>query len=239
MEAMKDAFAGADVSSYDADLSRGLRLSGENKEFFAQGRLAVLARRLTVHGGSAPLRILDYGCAAGETTLLLADRWPAAQITGVDTSESLIGEARGKIRGSRCAFRVLSELPADAVFDLIYCNGVFHHVAPRERADVLAWIRRHLAPGGFFALWENNSWNPGTRWIMSRVPLTPFLRAALEALPGAIIIATVVPLAVRGGLSAWIGVASAALAMIVIRKDIAALAAGMGAVIIARALGFP
>ena len=61
-------------------------------------------------------------------------------------------------------------------------------------------------------------------WIMSRVPLTPFLRAALEALPGAIIIATVVPLAVRGGLSAWIGVASAALAMIVIRKDIAALA---------------
>lgn len=75
-------------------------------------------------------------------------------------------------------------------------------------------------------------------WIMSRVPLTPFLRAALEALPGAIIIATVVPLAVRGGLSAWIGVASAALAMIVIRKDIAALAAGMGAVIIARALGF-
>lgn len=76
-------------------------------------------------------------------------------------------------------------------------------------------------------------------WIMSRMPLTPFLRAALEALPGAIIIATVVPLAVRGGLSAWIGVASAALAMIVIRKDIAALAAGMGAVIIARALGFP
>ena len=76
MEAMKDAFAGADVSSYDADLSRGLRLSGENKEFFAQGRLAVLARRLTVHGGLAPLRILDYGCAAGETTLLLADRWP-------------------------------------------------------------------------------------------------------------------------------------------------------------------
>ena len=76
-------------------------------------------------------------------------------------------------------------------------------------------------------------------WIMSRVPLTPFLRAALEALPGAIIIATVVPLAVRGGLSAWIGVASAALAMIVIRKDIAALAGGMGAVIIGRALGFP
>jgi hypothetical protein len=25
-------------------------------------------------------------------------------------------------------------------------------------------------PGGVFALWENNPWNPGTRYIMSRVP---------------------------------------------------------------------
>ncbi len=74
-------------------------------------------------------------------------------------------------------------------------------------------------------------------WIMNRVPLTPFLRAALEALPGAIIIATVVPLAVRGGLSAWIGIASAAAVMILVRKDIAALATGMGTVILVRALG--
>lgn len=74
-------------------------------------------------------------------------------------------------------------------------------------------------------------------WIMNRVPLTPFLRAALEALPSAIIIATVVPLAARGGLSAWIGIAAAAAVMITVRKDIAALAAGMGAVVLVRALG--
>jgi hypothetical protein len=28
-----------------------------------------------------------------------------------------------------------------------------------------------LRPGGFFAFWENNPWNPGTRWIMSRTPI--------------------------------------------------------------------
>jgi hypothetical protein len=27
-----------------------------------------------------------------------------------------------------------------------------------------------MAPGGTFALWENNSWNPGARWVMSRIP---------------------------------------------------------------------
>ncbi len=28
-----------------------------------------------------------------------------------------------------------------------------------------------LRPGGYFAFWENNPWNPGTRWIMSRTPI--------------------------------------------------------------------
>lgn len=167
---MNDVFSGADVSSYDEDLNRGLSLSGENKAFFAQSRLAVLARHLAVHGDDAPLRILDYGCAAGETTQMLAERWPAAQITGVDPSQSLIAEACGKIRADRCSFQILADLPADREFDLIYCNGVFHHIAPAERAGALAWVARHLALGGFFALWENNCWNPGTRWIMSRVP---------------------------------------------------------------------
>lgn len=75
-------------------------------------------------------------------------------------------------------------------------------------------------------------------WIMSQVPLTPFIRAALEALPGAIIVSTVVPLAMREGIDAWLGIAMAAAAMIVIRKDIAALGLGAAAVIAARQFGF-
>jgi len=27
-----------------------------------------------------------------------------------------------------------------------------------------------LKPGGLFAFWENNPWNPGTRIVMSRIP---------------------------------------------------------------------
>jgi uncharacterized membrane protein len=76
-------------------------------------------------------------------------------------------------------------------------------------------------------------------WIMGRVPLTPFVRATLEALPGTIVVSTVVPLAVRGGLSAWIGLACAAATMILVRKDIAALAVGLAGVMLVRALGIP
>ena len=38
-----------------------------------------------------------------------------------------------------------------------------------ERAQVVTYIARALRPGGLFALWENNPWNPGTRYVMSRI----------------------------------------------------------------------
>lgn len=164
-----DAFAGVDGRSYDEDLARGLSLSGETRDFFACGRLAALAEQLDRFGISPPARILDYGCAAGETTALLAKRWPQAQVVGVDTSSSLIAEAKRRNDSARCTFRAIADVPAGEPFELIYCNGVFHHVVPGERAGVLAWIRSRLASGGAFSLWENNGWNPGVRWIMSRV----------------------------------------------------------------------
>jgi hypothetical protein len=39
-----------------------------------------------------------------------------------------------------------------------------------ERAMALEIFRRALKPSGFFAFWENNPWNLGTRIVMSRIP---------------------------------------------------------------------
>ena len=50
----------------------------------------------------------------------------------------------------------------------MYCNGVFHHIPPAAVGAVAA-VRAALRPGGF-SLWENNPWNPGTRYVMSRIP---------------------------------------------------------------------
>lgn len=132
-----DAFAGVDGNSYDEDLARGLSLSGENRDFFARGRLAALSSQLAKQGAVPPTRILDYGCAAGETTEMLAECWPQAQVLGVDTSASLIAEARRRNRSARCSFWFMSDLSADRQFDLVYCNGVFHHVEPAARAGAL------------------------------------------------------------------------------------------------------
>jgi len=44
----------------------------------------------------------------------------------------------------------------------------------------VGYILRCLRPGGVFALWENNPWNPGARYVMAHcafdrnaAPLTP------------------------------------------------------------------
>ncbi len=53
-------------------------------------------------------------------------------------------------------------------FDLAYCNGVFHHIAPGQRLEALALIHGALCAGGLFSFWENNPWSPATRYVMSR-----------------------------------------------------------------------
>lgn len=163
-------FQEANLASYDTDLHRGLALSGENKSFFAQGRIAWLARRLQQLNVPQPQTILDFGCGAGDTALLLCRQWPSSRVIGVDPSVSLLEEARKMAEGTCCQFLLPEEVAEKPLFDLVYCNGVFHHIPPKERLAALQWIRTRLQPGGFFSFWENNPWNPAARWVMRRIP---------------------------------------------------------------------
>ena len=78
----------------------------------------------------------------------------------------------------------------------------------------------------------------GGYWLIGRINIGPRLRKMLDALPGAIIAATIAPLLVHGGLSALCAVTAALLAMMALRNDFAAVAAGLGAAALARAAGF-
>jgi uncharacterized membrane protein len=74
--------------------------------------------------------------------------------------------------------------------------------------------------------------------LMSRVRLTPPIERALRALPGSIVVATVLPIAIKAGLPAFIGLATALLTMSFTRHEVPALLAGLLAVSLARAFGF-
>jgi uncharacterized membrane protein len=72
--------------------------------------------------------------------------------------------------------------------------------------------------------------------LMKWVPVTPRLRAMLDTLPGAVVVATVLPLVLRDGVPATLAVLVAVAVMAFVRNDFVAVACGIGAVALARAL---
>jgi SAM-dependent methyltransferase len=159
-----DAFA----DNYDEALAMGLSLTGESKEFYAAGRVRWLAKRLA--SKKWPVRaVMDFGCGTGSGVPFLFDGLGARLVHGVDVSAASLETARAAHTRDGTTFSLIEE-KIGPMFDLAFCNGVFHHIPVAERHSAAAYVHEALVPGGFFALWENNPWNPGTRFIMSRVP---------------------------------------------------------------------
>jgi SAM-dependent methyltransferase len=171
-----DAYA----TGYHTALDKGLSLSGEDSAFFARGRVDWLRQRLAQLGHPAAT-VLDYGCGTGSTVPLLLELPGVQRIIATDASAALLETATGEHHDDRVSFVPLST-PLTGVADLAYCNGVFHHIAPAHRTSAVAFVARALRPGGVFAFWENNPWNPGTRMIMRRIP---FDRDAVMLTPAA------------------------------------------------------
>ena len=187
-----DSFA----STYEADLDQALSVSGENKDFFAEGRVKWLAHRLQRLDFN-PASALDYGCGIGGTAVLLRDLLRVSSVIGLDVSARSVELAHSHHQKDGIRFFTFEQYAPSGEIDLAYCNGVFHHIPVAERDQAIQYIFRALRPGGLFALWENNPWNPGTRWVMSRcsfdrnaITLTPSETAKLSQRNGFQVIRT-------------------------------------------------
>ncbi|MCS7034942.1 MAG: methyltransferase domain-containing protein, partial [Phycisphaerae bacterium] len=136
-----DAYA----EDYDAALQQGLRVTGEGKEYYAQGRVDFL--RQVLPSSALPVRsILDFGCGVGSATPYLLRAFSPQLIEGVDVSPKSIEVATRQHGSDRVRFRLLGDSPSGE-FDLAFVNGVFHHIPPADRDQALGWIFRALRPG--------------------------------------------------------------------------------------------
>jgi trans-aconitate 2-methyltransferase len=84
---------------------------------------------------SRPLRIVDLGCGPGNSAEVIAQRWPEAAITGIDSSPAMIETARAARPG--CEWRA-GDIADWAVssrecFDVVFSNAalqwVGHHAS--------------------------------------------------------------------------------------------------------------
>lgn len=74
-------------------------------------------------------------------------------------------------------------------------------------------------------------------WLMRYVPVTPRVRRMLDALPGSIIAAAVLPAVAQGGIVAVLAVLAAMASMWLTRSDFVAVITGMGIAALARFAG--
>ena len=109
-----------------------------------------LLARVPLADLSSAARVVDLGCGPGNSTELLVQRFPKAQVTGIDTSKAMLASARERLPGT--AFEqgdIATWVPAVAP-DLIYANAALQWVAGHE--TLVPRLFSLLAPGGVLAI---------------------------------------------------------------------------------------
>ena len=161
------------AGQYDEELNKGISITGETKEYFAEQRLAWVAQRMAALG-IHPRSALDFGCGTGGATPYFFSAFPSLErLVGLDPSPSSlkVAQAAAQRQGLNAQFfaSAAEALAVSPPVDFAFCNGVFHHIPLTSRATALAEVRALLTPGAWFAFSENNPWNPMMRYAMSRI----------------------------------------------------------------------
>jgi len=96
-----------------------------------------------------PRRVADLGCGPGNSTALLAARWPQADLEGVDNSPQMLAEARASGVKARWTQADVALWNPAAPCDVVFSNATLQWVG--DHASLLPRLMAHLAPDGIFA----------------------------------------------------------------------------------------
>jgi trans-aconitate 2-methyltransferase len=99
---------------------------------------------------AAPMTVVDLGCGAGNVTAILRQRFPDADIVGVDGSESMLAKARAA--AAHCTFEQADffQWQPRHKLDLIYSNAALQWVD--RHSTLFPRLLSYLAPGGVLAV---------------------------------------------------------------------------------------
>lgn len=113
---------------------------------------------------AAPAVVYDLGCGPGEVTRILAERWPAATVYGIDNSPEMLQKATAEPSRIRwIEGDIATWVPAEPP-DLIYSNATLHWVP--EHASLFPRLAGLLEPGGVLAVQMPMSWDAMSHRLM-------------------------------------------------------------------------
>jgi trans-aconitate 2-methyltransferase len=123
------------------------------------------ARDLLAHVPLAePARVVDLGCGPGNSTELLAERWPNVKLRGLDTSDDMLATARRRLPRASFEKADIATWTSNEPLDLIFANAVLQWVGDHEA--VFPRLVGQLAPGGVLAVQMPDNLNEPSHSLM-------------------------------------------------------------------------
>jgi trans-aconitate 2-methyltransferase len=116
---------------------------------FAAERTRPAAELLARVPLKAPRRAIDLGCGPGNSTALLAARWPQAEIEGLESSPEMLVKAKASgVRARWIAGEVETWQP-ETPYDVVFSNATLHWIA--DHRALLPRLMGFVAEGGALA----------------------------------------------------------------------------------------
>lgn len=97
-----------------------------------------------------PRLVVDLGCGPGNSTAILAHRWPAAQIVGVDNSAEMLATARATPIRASWQLGDLRDWTTSELASLIFSNAAYQWVD--NHAGIFPRLMSLLEPKGVLAI---------------------------------------------------------------------------------------
>jgi SAM-dependent methyltransferase len=163
-------------------------------EFYSEISPGWLAAAATLLGHRAPdlarpFRWAEFGCGQGVSVNVFAAANPVGTFHGFDFNPAHIENARRlaaaagstNVHFHEMSFAQIADAPEGRIpqFDFIVAHGIWSWVSPAARAQLVAAVGRHLAPGGLLYL----SYNTLVGWN-AMLPVQRLLREWARTRPG-------------------------------------------------------
>jgi len=101
-------------------------------------------------GAAQPNVIADLGCGPGNVTRLLAERWPAARVVGVDSSPEMLNAAAKEAQAITWTQADIGTWTPERPLDLLFSNAALHWLD--DHASLLPRLLGCVIPGGWLAV---------------------------------------------------------------------------------------
>ena len=97
----------------------------------------------------APRTVVDLGCGPGNLTALLANRWPGAEVRGVDASPEMVAAAQRDVPDLAFEVADLRDWRPPQPVDVLVSNATMQWLP--DHLELLPTLVGQVAPGGWLA----------------------------------------------------------------------------------------